>query len=127
VANGERLTLQRSAWSFQFFSPYTGRIQMVNVDGQGAQAGPQQVVRIAPVQVVPDWGVDSDELVLTFLSYGGKGFIGAHPRANVHLQLKAGEDARPMWYVTAVDPVLREAHMVSIDARTRQVVMTEVD
>jgi hypothetical protein len=127
VASGDRLTLERSAWSFQFYSPQVGRVQLVNVDRVGAQTGPQQPVGIAPGQVIPDWKLDSGELLMTFLSYGGQAFMGSHPRANVHVQLKAASDDRPLWYVTAVDPVARETYSIEIDARTRQVITSEAE
>jgi hypothetical protein len=122
VANGERLSLHRSAWSFQFYSPSVGQVKLVTVDGKGAHAGPLRPVGTAPQQVFPDWTVDSDDLLLTFMSYGGRDFMSAHPGANVHLQLKGNDEGRSVWYVTAVDPLARESLLVGMDARTRQVV-----
>jgi hypothetical protein len=126
LAAGDRLTLNRSAWSFSFYSPATRQIQVVTVDQNGAQAGRRQSVAIAPQHVKPDWSLGSDSMLLTFLSYGGQDFIGAHPAANVHLQLK-GEAGRSIWYITAVDPASRQSLMVGIDAHSRQVVLSKVD
>lgn len=127
VSSGDRLTLNRSAWSFQFYSPSAHQVELVSVDAQGPRAGRRQAVNTALQDVVPDWSVDSDDLLLTFLSYGGQEFISAYPRANVHLQLKSENTGRSMWYVTAVDPVARQSLMVGVDAHSRQVVMSEKD
>jgi hypothetical protein len=125
LAAGELLTLHRPAWSFSFYSPAAKEVQVLTVDQGGAQAVAFQSARTPPQQVAPDWGLNSDELLLTFLSYGGKAFIGAHPDANIHIQLKAGQADRPVWYITAVDPVARQSLIVGIDAQTRQVVLSE--
>lgn len=125
LATGEHLTLHRPAWSFSFYSPTVQKVQVLTVDQGGAQAVAFQSVHTPPQQVTPDWGLNSDELLLTFLSYGGKAFMGAHPDANIHIQLKAGEADRPIWYITAVDPVARQSLIVGIDAQTRQVVLSE--
>jgi hypothetical protein len=74
---------------------------------------------------VPDWDLGSDELLLTFLSLGGREFISHHPRANVHLQLKGEDGRQAVWYVTAVDPVVSESLTVGIDAISRQVVVSD--
>ena len=123
LGSGDRLTLFRSAWSFSFYSPSARRVQVVAVDRAGAQLGPQQVMDIAPQRVGLDWHLDSDDLLLTFLSYGGQEFMGAHPNANVHLQLKETNDGLSIWYITAVDPVARQSLLVGVDARSRQVVV----
>jgi hypothetical protein len=124
LASGERLTLSRPAWSFSFYSPSTRQIQIVTVDRNGAQAGPLQRVDTAPQYVSLDWNLDGDDLLLTFLSHGGNEFIGAHPKANIHLQLKGEDQARSTWYVIAVDPAARQSLIVGIDALSRQVVMS---
>jgi hypothetical protein len=125
LASGDRLTLHRQAWSFSFYSPVTRRIQMVTVDRNGARAGRQQSVSVAPRTVEPDWQLDSDDLLLTFLGYGGADFIGAHPSANVHLQLKGEGTGRSIWFITAVDPATRQTLVVPVDAHSRTVVLSE--
>lgn len=127
LAAGDSLTLQRPAWSFSFYSPTVRQIQTVFVDQEGVQAGRRQAVSTAPQRVAPDWSLDSDELLLTFLSYGGRDFMGVHPSANVHLQLKGDETGRSIWYITAVDAAVRQSLMVGVDARSREVVLDEVD
>jgi hypothetical protein len=125
LAAGDHLTLERPAWSFSFYSPAVGQVQILAVDERGAQAVALQPVHTPPQHVTADWGVNCDDLLLTFLSYGGKAFMSAHPKANIHVQLKRGEANRSIWYVTAVDPVARQSWMVGIDAQTRQVVLRE--
>jgi hypothetical protein len=125
LAAGDRLTLHRPAWSFSFYSPAARQVQTVIVDQHGAQAGHRQSVSVAPQRAAPDWRLDSDDLLLTFLSYGGEDFISAHPSANVHLQLKGEETGRSTWYIIAVDPVARQSLIVGVDARSREIVKVE--
>lgn len=125
LASGDRLTLQRPAWSFSFYSPSTNQVMVVTADQRGAQAGRQYSVSAAPQQVVSDWQLGSDDLLLTFLSYGGQDFLSTHPSANIHLQLKQDDEGRSVWYVTAVDPVARQSLIVGVDALSRQVVPSE--
>ena len=127
LAAGDSLTLQRPAWSFSFYSPAVGQIQTVFVDQKGVQAGRRQAASTAPQRVAPDWSLDSDDLLLTFLSYGGQDFMGVHPSANVHLQLKGEETGRSIWYITAVDATARQSLMVTVDAHSREVVLGEVN
>ena len=127
LASGDRLTLSQSAWSFQFFAPVAQQVLMVSVDQRGAQAGPRQAVFTAPQRLVPDWGLDSDTLLLSFLGYGGQDFMNAHPSANVHLQLTAQEGGRATWFVTAVDPLARQSLTVGLDAHSREVVFSEIN
>jgi hypothetical protein len=125
LANGDRLTLSRPAWSFSFYSPAAQKIQVVTVDHSGAKAGRRRSVQSVPQPVSSDWDLDSDDLLLTFLSYGGQAFLGDHPGANVHVWLEAQADGRSVWYMTAVDPVTRQSLFIGMDARSREIVMSE--
>jgi hypothetical protein len=125
LANGDALSLGRPAWSFSFHSAAAGHVQLVTIDQQSARFGPQQPAGAVPQPVAPDWDLDSEELLLTFLSYGGKAFLSAHPGANIHMQLKADEAGRSIWSITAIDPIQRESLLVRVDARTRQVVQAD--
>lgn len=125
LSSGDQLTMHRPAWSFSFYSPGARQVQVVAVDQRGAQAALQGPVDVAPQHVEPDWNLDSQDLLVTFLSYGGEAFLSAHPRANIHLQLKGEGAGRSIWYVTAVDPVARQTVIVGVDARSRQVVLTK--
>lgn len=127
VASGNSLTLGRSAWAFQFYSPAQRQIQTITVDHGGAGLGRMQAAKTAPQQVMPDWDLESQELLLTFLGYGGQEFLDAHPSANMHLQLKADGTERSVWYVTAVDPGTRQTLTIVIDARSREVVSGEAN
>jgi hypothetical protein len=127
LAGGDRLTLHRPAWSFSFYSPAARQVQVVTVNQQGAQAGPQQAVDMPPQRAGLDWHLDSDDLLLTFLSYGGQAFINAHPSANIHVQLKGEGIGRSTWYITAIDPVTRQSLLVGVDALSRQVVLNATD
>lgn len=125
LGSGDVLTLHRSTWAFQFYSPGAQRMHTVTVNPDGAQAGRQQSVKVAPRQVTPDWDLDSDALLLTFLGHGGQGFFDAHPSANFHLSLKGTESGRAVWHITAIDPVARQSFVVQVDARSRQVLSSD--
>jgi len=127
LASGDQLTLQRPAWSFNYYSPAAHQIQIVIVDQSGAQPGPQRPVRKAPQSVTADWSLDSSDLLLLLLSYGGKAFLGAHPNANVHLQLKGDSAERSIWYITAVDALSRQSLILGVDAQSRQVVLNKTN
>jgi hypothetical protein len=127
VASGESLTLNRSSWAFQFYSPTAEKLSVVTADHSGANPGRMQPINRAPEAVMPDLDLDSDELLLTFLGVGGQDFVNNHPQANIHLQLKAEPTGRALWYVTAVDPVVRQSMMVAIDAHSREVVLREAN
>jgi hypothetical protein len=125
LSGGDTLSLNRPVWSFNFYSPGARLMQLVTMDEWVAAFGPQQTASVVPQPVMPDWDLNSDELLLLFLSYGGEAFMKAHPGANIHLQLKADETGRSVWAITAVDPVLRDSLLVRVDARTRRIVPSE--
>jgi hypothetical protein len=125
LASGDELSLYRPAWSFSFYSPTAGQVQIVGTDPRGALPGPQQPAPVAPQPVAADWGLDSDTLLLTFLGHGGEGFLGAHPDANIHAQLRAEGPDGALWTITAVDLVTGQSLMVGVDALTRQVVFSK--
>jgi hypothetical protein len=124
LASGDELSLYRPAWSFSFFSPTAGRVQIVGTDPSGVLPGPQQPAPVAPQPVAADWGLGSDALLLTFLGHGGEGFLGTHQDANIHAQLRAEGPAGALWTITAVDQVTGQSLMVGVDALTRQVVFS---
>jgi hypothetical protein len=127
LASGDQLTLQRPAWSFSFYSSTAHQVQAIIVDQSGATHGPQRPVRQAPLSVAADWSLDSRDLLLMLLSYGGEAFMSAHPSANVHLQLKGDSAERSTWYITAVDAASRQSLTVGVDAQSRQVVLNETN
>lgn len=127
LSKGEQLTLYRPTWAFGFYSPTTGQIQSVSVNRSGAQSGRTQTTTNVPRHAQADWALDSDDLLLTFLSYGGQDFINKHPSLNLHLQLKGQDNGSSVWYFTAVDPISRETFVIGIDAQTHQVISGKDD
>jgi Tfp pilus assembly protein PilX len=123
---GDRLTLDRPAWSFTFYSPSASKLQVVTAlqadEGETSVQNSRQVqVNNAPAAVQADWDLGSGELLMIWLAYGGQDFIKQHARVNIHFQLKTGNDGQSVWYLSAVDPVARQSHTVLIDAVSRQV------
>jgi hypothetical protein len=92
----------------------------MTVDRAGAQLVRRVPVRKAPVSVEADWSLGSEELLITFLAYGGEEFIREHAHANLHFRLSGQEGERPTWYLSAIDPVARESFVVRVDALSRQ-------
>lgn len=125
MASGDQLTLHRPAWSFSFYSPAARQVKVVIVDERGAQGGRQQPTVTAPQSVNSDWSMGSDDLLLTFLSYGGQTFIDEHPNSNIHFQLKTDDAKRSIWYITCLDPVARQSLLMGVDALSRQVILNE--
>jgi hypothetical protein len=124
LTGGEELTPHRPSWSFSYYSPSLGQVQTLTVDRAGVQPVRRVPVRKAPVPVEADWELDSDELLFTFLAYGGKEFLHEHAAANVHFRLSGQDTGRPVWYLSAVDPETRQSIVIGVDALSRQVVRT---
>jgi hypothetical protein len=124
LTGDDRLTLYRPSWSFSFYSPAADQVQIVTVDQKSARAIRQISVSKAPVPVEADWSLDSDDLLLTFMAYGGEEFMREHPQVNLHFHLSGQDAERPTWYLSAIDPQARQSFMVSVDALSRQVVST---
>jgi hypothetical protein len=124
LSGNDALTLYRPAWSFSFYSPATHEVQVVKVDREGAQAVRESRVGVAPAPVEADWAFDSNDLLLTFMAYGGEDFLGEHASANIHFRLSGQEGGRSIWYLSAIDPVSRQSFTLSVDALSREVVST---
>lgn len=123
LASGDQLTLHRATWAFKFYSPAARRLRMVTVGPEGALAPREVPVQTAPAPVEADWGLDSDDLLLTFIASGGEQFIKQHALASIHFQLKRTDAGQSIWYMAAIDPVTRDSHSVSVDALSRQIVV----
>jgi len=123
LASGDRLTLHRPTWTFSYYSPSAGQVQMITVSGAGAELSRRTRADKAPAPVTADWSLDSDDLLLTFMANGGEAFLKLYSFVNIHAQLWADKAGRSIWYVSAVDPVARESLTIGIDALSRQVVV----
>jgi len=121
------LTLYQSTWTFNFYSPKIAQLQTIVVDQQSAQPGRTRSVAAPPHRVEADWSVNSDDLLLTFLGYGGDEFVGNHSNVNIHIQLKGDDTGRSIWYVSALDPVARQSIIVAIDANSREVIFSDTN
>jgi hypothetical protein len=124
LTGGDRLTIYRPSWSFSFYSPAAGQVQILTVDEAGVQPIRQVPVGKAPAPVEADWSIDSDDLLYTFMAYGGEKFLGEHAHVNLHFRLSGQDAGRPIWYLSAIDPETRQSFVVGVDALSRQVVQT---
>ncbi len=121
------LSLYQSTWTFSFYSPSAGQAQTIVVNQQSAQPGRTRSLPAPPHRVEADWSINSDDLLVTFLGYGGDEFVGNHSHVNIHIQLKGDDTGRSIWYVSALDPVARQSVIVGIDAQSREVVLNRIE
>jgi hypothetical protein len=125
VAAGDRLTLSRPVWSFTFYSPSGREAQLLSVDPGGAHALRQISLQAGLASVDADWGLDSGDLLVTFMAHGGEEFLKQHAQMNLYFRLKADGAGRSTWHLTAVDLRTRESLTVNVDALSRQVIGIE--
>jgi hypothetical protein len=124
LAGGDRPAPGQASWSFSYYSPAAGLVQIVTVDRAGARPIRQIPVGKAPAPVTADWSLGDGDLLLTFLSHGGEAFLRRHAHVSLHFRLSAQERDRAVWYLSAIAPEARESHVVAVDALSRQVVPT---
>jgi len=113
-------------WSFQFFSPSTSQLYLLQVQGEQAQAE-SAVERRVHAEVtsveVTQWQVDSEDALLFFLSHGGEEFLRQHPEAAINLQLVPPKKGGSLiWLASGVAQAGREVFFVQIDAQTGSVI-----
>jgi hypothetical protein len=122
LTGGEPSAPQGSSWSFGYYSQRTGQFQTLTVDRSGVQPVREVRVRKAPAPIDADWSLDGDDLLLVFLSNGGNDFLREHDRVTLHFRLSGGKSGRSIWYLSAIDAEVRESFVVTVDARSGEVV-----
>ncbi len=109
-------------WTFQFYSPSTRRIYVVNVNDQ--QTAPLRDA-LAPYSLagiaLGRWQVDSYQALGTWLTWGGARFLKANPVADVNARLKVSAAGTPVWLIVGVADKGQKIHMLRIDANTGKV------
>ncbi len=120
LAAGDRLTLYRPAWSFQFYSPSARQLWVVSVDADGGRVERLITTHAPPQRVDADWSLGAGDLLLIWMAHGGEEFIRQNAHVNIHCQL-VREGGRSVWRMIALDPGTRQTLVVRIDAHTRQV------
>ena len=111
------------AWTFQFYSPGTQRIQVINIDGD--QVG---VLREAlspyplPGVAVENWQLDSHQALKAWLNDGGGRFLSRHSVVDVTARLRHSEEGQLQWVVVGAVRGEQEIQLTRVDAASGQVV-----
>lgn len=106
-------------WTFQFYSPGTQRISVINVNE--TQVTPiRETLSPYPLAVVTAdrWPVDSHQALNAWLNSGGGDFLHAHPVVDVSMRLRSTDDTQPLWVVVGVAGDGQTTQTVQLDAST---------
>jgi len=104
-------------WTFQFYSPATGRVYTINV-GQDAVTAIRET--LSPYELpaidVKEWQVDSYEAINEWLNRGGGAFLKLHPVVDVSIRLARPTGGAPEWTVVGIERSGQRAYTERIDA-----------
>jgi hypothetical protein len=104
-------------WTFQFYSPDTQRIYVINVNQ--AQVTPiRETLSPYPLATVTkeQWQVDSYQALNAWLNDSGGDFLHTYPVVDVSMRLRSKDDKQPQWVVTGVTGDGQTAKTVRLDA-----------
>ncbi|MFN2229464.1 MAG: hypothetical protein ACK2VA_06825 [Anaerolineae bacterium] len=110
---------QPAPWTYQFYSPATGRACTVSVDGTQAT-----VIResLSPYPLRPvtgeAWRVDSPQALSAWLEQGGGAFLSRHSVVDLSARLRVSEQGRLEWVVVGMVRDTETMQLVRIDAAT---------
>jgi hypothetical protein len=109
-------------WTFQFYSPGTQQLYVVNVGEARAtplvgSLSPYELPTIAPGR----WRADSYDALSAWLNEGGATFLGSHSVVDVNARIRQAEEGRIEWSVVGVARDQDEQHVVVMDAETGRV------
>jgi hypothetical protein len=106
-------------WTFQFYSPGTQRIYVINVNE--AQVTPiRETLSPYPLATVPGehGAMDSYQALNGWLNGGGGAFLPAHSVVDVSMRLRSTDDKTSVWVVVGVGGDGQSAKTVQVDAST---------
>lgn len=106
-------------WTYQFYSPETQQLYVVNVSESRAtplvgSLSPYKLPTIAPGR----WRADSYEALSAWLNEGGAAFLNNHSVVDVNARIRQVEDGRVEWSVVGVARDQDDHHVVVMDAET---------
>jgi hypothetical protein len=104
-------------WTFQFFSPSTSMIYVVNVSE--TEVTPiREALAPYPLSTVAleDWQLDSPKALNTWLNNNGGVFLRLHPIVDVNARLRRSKGGELEWIVAGVGRNSQNVQLVRIDA-----------
>jgi hypothetical protein len=104
-------------WTFQFYSPATGRVYVINVNQEGIAPIRETLspYSLAPIEV-DRWQVDSYQAVNAWLNRGGGAFLKRHAVVDVSIRLSRPQGGAAEWTVFGVQESGQSTHTERVDA-----------
>jgi hypothetical protein len=106
-------------WTFQFYSPGTQRIYVVDVNE--TQVTPiRETLSPYPLLTVTAerWQLDSYQALNAWLNDGGGDLLRAYPVVDVSMRLRTMDDEQPLWVVVGVSGDGQTTETAKLDAYT---------
>lgn len=105
-------------WTYQFYSPVTGRVYTINVDQASVTPIREALSPYAlPIVDVEQWQVDSYQAINAWLDRGGGVFLKQHPVVDVSIRLAQSQDDTPAWTVVGMDDSGEAVQAERVDAQ----------
>jgi hypothetical protein len=109
-------------WTFQFYSPATGRAYTTNVDQTDVTPIRETLSPYAlPVIDLEQWQIDSYQAVNEWLNQGGGTFLKKNPVVDVSIRLARQHGETPTWTVVGIDDSGEVVQTTRVDARASEV------
>jgi hypothetical protein len=106
-------------WTFQFYSPATGRVYTINV-GQESVTPIRETLSPYELPAIDaaEWQVDSHQAINEWLNRGGGAFLKRHSIVDVSIRLARSPGGTPEWTVVGIEQGGQTVHTERIDAQT---------
>lgn len=105
-------------WTFQFYSPATGRVYTINIDQADATPIRETLSPYTlPVIDVDSWQTDSYQAINVWLNQGGGVFLKQHPVVDVSMRLARPQEGAPAWTIVGIDDSGQAIQAERVDAR----------
>jgi hypothetical protein len=104
-------------WTFQFYSPATGRVYVINVDQESVTPIHETLSPYSLARIEGDnWQVDSYQAVNAWLNRGGGAFLKRHAVVDVSIRLSRPPEGALEWTIVGVDESGQAVHTERVDA-----------
>jgi hypothetical protein len=104
-------------WTFQFYSPATARVYVLNLDRETVTPIRETLspYSLSPVDV-DRWQIDSYQAINAWLNRGGGAFLKRHAIVDVSIRLARAQGAAPVWTVLGIDEGGQHLQTARVDA-----------